>query len=336
MAVNGRNHISKIAIVGATGSLGTSLLSALLAEPRFSITIITRPGSITPESHSALISNPRIAIKTGSYTDPAFLASALTGQDALVVALSFMVCHELQPDIIRVACQVKVPHILPCEFGSDTGNPALIDAIPIQQAKVDARKLVDDLGIDNHGTRTSSWIGIVNNPWYDWSLPSGFFGIDPKTRKALIFDNGDVKAYLSTVELAGKAAAKVLSLPLNANSKGQRTLPSYANKFVFVRGLELSQRDILKSVQRVTNTTDADWEVSYIPVKEHIQDGANELENGNFLGIMKVLYGNTFVPGVGTDYRDAKLDNKALGLDDLEDLDAITAKVLSGINGPHA
>lgn len=336
MAVSGRNHISKIAIVGATGFLGTSVLSALLAEPRFSITIITRPGSITPESHQSLISNPRIAIKTGSYTDPAFLALALTGQDALVVTLSFMVCHELQPGIIRAACQVKVPYILPCEFGSDTGNSALIDAIPMQRAKVEARKLVDDLGVDSYGNRTSSWIGIINNAWYDWSLPAGFFGIDPKTRKALIFDNGDVKAYMSTVELSGNAAAKLLSLPLNAEYQGQRTLPSYANKFVFVRSLELSQHDILKSVQRVTNTIDEDWEFSYIPVREHIQDGADELEKGNVLGIMKVLYGYTFVPGMAADYQDAHLDNKVLGLDDLEDLDAITAKVLKGINSSTA
>lgn len=197
MAVNVKNHINKIAIVGATGSLGTSVLSALLAEPGFSITIITRPGSITPESHPSLTSNPRIAIKTGSYTDPVFLASALTGQDALVVTPSFMVCHELQPDIIRAACQAKVPYILPCEFGSDTDNPALIDALPMQQAKVDARKLVEDLGVDNHGTRRSSWIGIISNAWYDWSLQGGYFGIEPKTRKALIFDNGDVKAYIN-------------------------------------------------------------------------------------------------------------------------------------------
>lgn len=330
MSAKEMNHISKVAIVGGTGSLGTSVLTALLAqsEPLFSVTIITRPGTITHLSHESLVAHPRITIKAGSYTDPEFLASALEGQDAVVVTLSFTVSHELQPDIIRAACKAKVPYIIPNEFGSDTGNPALIEAIPFQQAKVDARQLVDELGVDESGARTSSWIGIINNPWYDWSLPQGYFGIHPKTRGVTFFGMGDVKVYLSTIELSGKATAKVLSLPLHTNSENKRTLPSYANKFVYVRGFELTQRDMLDSVQRVTNTTDKDWRFLYYPVKEHIDDGNRELAEGNMDGIMKLLYGNTFIPGIGADYRGAMLDHAALGLDDLEDLDKVTAKTL--------
>ncbi|KAK5052051.1 hypothetical protein LTR84_002855 [Exophiala bonariae] len=324
------NHISRVAIVGATGSLGSSVLTALLAqsEPLFSVTVITRPGSITPSSHKSLVNHPRITIKEGSYSDPEFLASVLEGQDAVVLTLSFNVSHELQPDIIRAACKAKVSYIIPNEFGSDTGNPALIEAIPMHQAKVDARKLVGELGVDEHGNRTSSWIGIINNPWYDWSLPDGYLGIHPKTREVTFFDKGDLRVYMSTIELSGKATARVLSLPLHADAGTQRTLPSYANKFVYVRGFEVSQRDILESVQRATNTTDKDWKFHSSSAKEHIDDGHKMLAQGNMAGIMNLIFGNTFIPGIGADYRGAPLDNVALGLDGVEGLDKVTATTL--------
>lgn len=335
MSAEEKNHINKVAMVGATGSLGTSVLNALLLEsdPLFSVTIITRPGSITPLSHKSLVNHPRITIKEGSYSDPEFLASALEGQDAVVLTLSFMVSHELQPNIIRAACKAKVPYIIPNEFGSDTGNPALIEAIPVHQAKVDARKLVDELGVDEYGMRTSSWIGVINNPWYDWSLLDGYLGISPRTREVTFFGNEDVKFYLSTIELSGRATAKILSLPLHVHSGSQRTLPSYANKLVYVRGFEVTQRDILDSVQRVTNTTDKDWKFHSSSVQEHIDHGRRMLAQGNMAGLMNLIFGNTFIVGIGADYRGAALDNTALGLDAPEDLDTVTAKTLEDALG---
>ena len=331
MSTKSQNHISKVALVGATGSLGSSVLSALLSETEFAITLITRPGSITPETHPALAANQRISIKSGIYTDHSFLTSALRGQDAVIINLGWAVCHELQPPIIRAACEVKVPYIIPCEFGSDTDNPALISAIPVQKAKPDARKLIEDLGVDGNGNRTTSWIGIVNNSWYDWSMAGGWFGIDIKARKALFFDDGNTKCFVSTIKLSGLTAAKVLSLPLVASNEGQRTLPSYANKIVYVRSWNLTQRDMLKSVQKATKTTDDDWSFSFIPVKEYIQQGVEEIKKGNMAGVMNLIYGNIFVPGVATDYLGRPLDNEILGLEGIEDLDEETAKILKDV-----
>lgn len=44
-------------------------------------------------------------------------------------------------------------------------------------AKKPYRDLIEELGV-------SSWIGVVNNPWFDYCLPPGFFDIDIKKRTA--------------------------------------------------------------------------------------------------------------------------------------------------------
>ncbi|KIW18642.1 hypothetical protein PV08_02931 [Exophiala spinifera] len=357
--MDSNNHISKVALVGATGTLGSHVLSGLLDQPfpQFQITLITRPGSITSSKHPDLTSNPRITIKVGSYEDHAFLVSALTGQDALVVTLGFNVCHTLQPLIFRVACEVKVPYILPCEFGSDTTNPRLVSAIPGQISKVNARRLIEDLGTAPDGTRTSSWIGICTNAWLDWNLPGGWMEIDIKNRTATLLDgqgkDKDVKAYFSTIRMSALTAAKVLSLPLKADDKSsgsspssfstttttttQRTLPSFANKMVYAACFRLSQADIICAVQRATRTTDTDWQISHVGLTRYLDSAAEKVKAGNRLGIMDLLHGNLFVKGVADAFypdgaeEEAELNNTLLGLDECEDLGDVMAKIVKQV-----
>jgi uncharacterized protein YbjT (DUF2867 family) len=81
------SKITSIAIIGGTGNLGSQVLISLVASKRFNITLITRssltnlPASVDPSS---------LTIRRGSYTDITFLASALTGIEALVLALHFI------------------------------------------------------------------------------------------------------------------------------------------------------------------------------------------------------------------------------------------------------
>ncbi|KAL6242902.1 hypothetical protein RBB50_010002 [Rhinocladiella similis] len=341
------NHISKVALIGATGTLGSQVLSALLEQPfpQFQTTLITRPGSITASNHQELTSNPRVTIKAGSYEDHAFLVSALTGQDALVVTLGFSACHRLQPLIIRAACEAKVPYILPCEFGSDTTNPRLVSAIPGQIEKVNARKMIENLGTAPDGTRTSSWIGICNNAWIDWNLPGGWMGIDIKNHKATLLDgqgkDKDVKSYFSTIRMSGLTTAKVLSLPLNADNKTfsttQRTLSSFANEMVYSACFRLSQTDVIRAVQRATRTTDADWHFSHVDLAQYLERGAEKRRAGNGLGIMDLLNGNLFVKGVADAFypdgaeEEAELSNALLGLEDVEDLEDVMMKIVKEV-----
>lgn len=180
-------------------------------------------------------------------------------------------------------------------------------------------------------------------------------GIDIKQRKATLLDGDDVKTYLSTIRTSALAAARVLSLPLTLDGKNpnvtsssssssssadptlQRTLPSFANKMVYVASFRLSQADIFRAVQQATRTTDADWDISHVPLTQDIQDAHAKLAAGNRLAIMDLLNGNLFVKGVADAFypngadEEAELHNALLGVEDCQNLEDVMARIVKEV-----
>lgn len=48
---------------------------------------------------------------------------------------------------------------------------------------------------------------------------------------------------------------------------------------------KINQRDILESVERVTKTTDRDWQIFYEPTDAGYEKGMEELQQGNVTGL---------------------------------------------------
>ncbi|KAK6379454.1 hypothetical protein LTS17_006372 [Exophiala oligosperma] len=315
------NHIQNIAIVGAGGSLGSEILAAILAEAPsigFKVKIITRPGSsILTSTHA---NNPRVSFAVGNYGDHSFLLEALAGQEALVIALGFAVCHQYQPLLINAAAEAKVQYVLPTEFGSDTTNPKIIEHHPSADKKAAARKLVEDLGV-------SSWIAIMCSSWYDWNTKGGYFGINVKAKKAVLFDDGEQKTNLSTLPFAALATAKVLSLPKTAPEGNGPSLESYRNRPVFVSCFRVNQKDMLASIQKVVGADG--WEISYKPTQTHYLEGKERLGKGDFMGVMNLLGASQFMEGVGTSFSGPQA-NEALGLP-VVDFDATNKQIVEEI-----
>lgn len=148
----------KIAIVGASGNVGTPTVAALLAEGIHTITVLTRPDS------SATFPPGVSRVERGSYSDPEFLAGALAGQDVLVLLLGFMAMDAQEP-LIRAAARAGVKVVLPTEFGSDTEPTRLLEQTPMLQAKKQPRDLIESLGM--------TWIAVVTNPWLEYNMLHG-------------------------------------------------------------------------------------------------------------------------------------------------------------------
>lgn len=100
-------------------------------------------------------------MKKGDYESDDFLVSALKGQDMFIIMLSFTAPPAMQTKLIEAAAKAGVPWIIPCEFGSDNGNPGMAASVPMNSAKAQYREKIEALG-------KSSWIGIVNNPWFEY------------------------------------------------------------------------------------------------------------------------------------------------------------------------
>lgn len=92
------------------------------------------------------LTDPSITIKRGSYDSPEFLASAFAGIDAVVLVLNFRAVPEMESKLIEEVAAAGVKWIFPTEFGSDTGNETMINAVPlIHTQKVGVRKRIEEL-----------------------------------------------------------------------------------------------------------------------------------------------------------------------------------------------
>jgi hypothetical protein len=151
------------------------------------------------------------------------------------------------------------------------------------------------------------------------SLAGGFFGINTKERTARLFDDGNTKLSTTTLPHVGRTVTKLLELPLDK-------LEKYKNGCVYVQSFCVSQMEMLTALKKATGTEDNDWEITKVPVDEAIAQGYKEAQNGNQIGMVDVLYGTNFKPGMGGNFQH-KLDNKVLGLHE-EDLDEVVARVV--------
>jgi saccharopine dehydrogenase-like NADP-dependent oxidoreductase len=149
--------IRNIALVGATGTIGAPILSALLAAGH-KATVLTRPGSKANFPSG-------VTVHVGDYGDENFVVPSLKGQDVLILALAHT-AYEAQIPLIKAAAKAGVSYVVPCEFGSDHAHPKMSPETQMIHIQAPFRKLIEDLGV-------SSWIGVVNNPWVEFSIRLG-------------------------------------------------------------------------------------------------------------------------------------------------------------------
>jgi uncharacterized protein YbjT (DUF2867 family) len=148
------SQLKNICIVGGSGQAGSHIVDALLESNKFIVTALTRDDSSSTFPAT-------VKVQRGDYSLSDFLISALQGQDALIIILAATAPKHLQSHLIEAAAAAGVPWILPCEFGPDTGNPLMVNSVPILASKKQYRDQIQELG-------KSSWIGFINGLWFDF------------------------------------------------------------------------------------------------------------------------------------------------------------------------
>ncbi|KAH7413811.1 hypothetical protein DE146DRAFT_638657 [Phaeosphaeria sp. MPI-PUGE-AT-0046c] len=301
----------KIAMVGATGTVGSETLAALLKTNLHTITAISRADSKAKFPAD-------VEVKKGDYSDHSFLVSALKGQDVLIVQLGIE-AMDSQILLINAASEAGVRWVLPTEFGSDIFSQMAKD-FPMMSMKTKYRDLIEEKGM--------SWIGVVNNPWFDWSLKAGLWNVDIPGRKATIFNVGDAKFNTTTLAQVGRGVAALLSLP-------EDKLNSFKNNAVYLRSFFLNQRDILDSAIRATGTKESDWEIKTQDPAEAIQASRDAVAAGNMMAFLGEFYTTHMLEGRGGDFEEkAVKDMAVLGLGK-ENLDDVIKRIAGEMNASN-
>jgi uncharacterized protein YbjT (DUF2867 family) len=295
----------KIAMVGATGTVGSTTLAALLKTNIHTITAISRA-----ESNASFPSE--VHVKKGDYSDSAFLASALKGQDVLLLQVNMMPdAMQSQVTLIEAAAKAGVRWVLPTEFGSDIYSQIATD-FPMTGMKKKYRDLIEEKGMN--------WVAVVNNPWFDWSLARGMWNIDIPGRKATIFNNTS-KFSTTTLGQVGRGVAALLSLP-------DEKLNEFKNKPIYLRSFLISQREALDSALRATGTNENDWEITKQDPEVAIKASRDAVAAGNPFAFVSEFYVIHMLEGKGGNYEEkAAKHAEVLGLKE-ENLDDIVERVV--------
>ena len=247
------------------------------------------------------------------------LVSALEGHQFLIITLSLHAPPDLHSKIVNAAAKAGVPYIMPNTYASDIQNKALIESDLYSKPSFEKCTEIESLG--------PSYIAMVCGFWYEWSLALGeqWFGFDIKNKKVTFFDDGKTYINVSTWKMCGRALAALLSLP---ESGASPALSQWKNKPFYFASFRICQRDMLDSVNRVTGTTDKDWEITYEPSDKRYKDGLDEMQKGVMTGSVKATYSRVFFPSGDGDFASrSELANGLLNLPE-EDLDEATKRAV--------
>ena len=213
---------------------------------------------------------------------------------------------------------------MPNAYGSDILNKSLAEEDLYGSGCLQRCAEIESLGV-------SSYVAMVCGFWYEWSLALPFgFAIDIKNKKATFFDDGKTRVNISTWRQCGRALAGLLSLkelPEDANDKAP-TVSQWKNKPLYISSFKICQRDMLDSVEKITGTTDQEWEIEYEPSVERYKSGLEELKAGNRMGFAKAMYTRIFFPNGGGDFESSRgLADSLIGLPE-DDLEEATKRVV--------
>jgi hypothetical protein len=144
-------------------------------------------------------------------------------------------------------------------------------------------------------------------------VKSGLFLIDADKKTAHLLNGGVAKFNTTKLSTVALAIVRLLSLPITTQSGA--SLSDYGDRFVYISSFLTSQREILSAVQRVTETSDGDWTITYVDGQEYFDEGNAKLAAGDFTGLANLIFGAAMKGDMGGDYESVNgVSNAELGL----------------------
>jgi nucleoside-diphosphate-sugar epimerase len=289
-------RIQNVVLVGASGNIGPSILTALL-NSNFDVTVLSRTDS------AATFPSTVKVIKT-DYSESS-LVDALKGQDAVIASLGGAVL-DLQKKVIDAAVKAGVKRFIPSEFGSDTRDPKIVAAVPLFKSKSDVLEYAASAAASNP---QFSFTGVFTGPFFDWSIRVGYLDFNLQNQTVQIWDDGNTKFSTSNLARVGQAAAAVLKHPAETQ-----------NKSIYIHSFAVSQNEILAALEKHTGKT---WTKTHTTTQKGLATADEAFKRGDFeVAIPSAIQSITFGVEFSETF-DKKKDyfNDLLGLP-VEDLDA--------------
>lgn len=307
--------IVNVALVGATGYLGSEILNALLAEGTFTVTALQRASS-----SSQLPQNAHLKITTIT-DDPSLadLTTLFTGQDAVII------CYRARD----AAAQIKfgqaafqsgtVKRFIPADFGScDSNGQRERELVKLFDRKVAIRASLQQLAEESaRAGGAFTWTSLVNGHFFDWGLREDFLHFDLPHRKVDMIDDGNVKSSQATLGQIAKATVRILQRP-----------EATKNKMLFIQSFCVSQNEILASLEKAMargGKERKEWEITRYDSEDFIKEKKALADAGDSQAIEDLVFVLGAIDGNWEGKPDFAME--MLGLEE-EDLDEVVQKVV--------
>jgi uncharacterized protein YbjT (DUF2867 family) len=292
----------KIAIAGATGNLGPTIVKGLV-DAGFEVTVLSQSGNT-----SSLPSTVK-TIKV-DYSSQDSLVAALEGQDAFV---SNIPKHEQQPALIDAAIAAGVKRFIPSEFGSNIAGNANTAALPVFEGKKITQEYLQ------RKSNEISYTLINNGLFLDWGIQVGLL-LNLKGEPTRVFDGGNDKHSFTLLSDVAQAVVGVLKHPKETH-----------NRAVYVQSAALSQNEAIDIAQKAK--PDVKIQRQDASVRELLETSHKQLaQGGEQIGAAMLGFIVTSIFGDSKEYGnlwDEKNDNELLGIKEktAEELQNLIAKL---------
>ncbi|KAF2093338.1 NAD(P)-binding protein [Rhizodiscina lignyota] len=299
-------QIKSVVIIGAGGNLGKGVLSAFL-NSGLQVSVISRP-----ESKSTF--PPSVNVIKSTY-DPAELRSAFLGQDALVCLISNFALAD-QKTIIDAAAAAGIQWFIPSEFGSNTTDKALTDyCSPCFDHKTETVKYAR-----SKESAGMNWTAFITGFFFEWGLEKKFFGFDPESKSAEIWNTGNERFSTTNLPTIGKAIVNLLTSP--------EKLEACKNRYVLISSYTTTQNEVLKTFEKVTGEK---WAVTHVDAEKRGKEGQDMLARGMFglAAFQNVLLGAVYGKQQLGDHTKGKMDNDLLLPGNNEDMEKQLSHIMA-------
>lgn len=277
-------QIKNVAISGAAGYLGSSVLHALVSDGSFNITVLRRPLST-----STILEDIRIV--NVDHESIADLTKVLQGQDALIMTTASLAVLSQLP-LIEAAAAAGVYRLIPSDFGSDLTKPNV--------RKLDyfaAKCAVDERLHEEANAGRLTYTHIHNGAFIPYALNGFLFNIEDP----FVVDGGNTVFSASTTETVGNAVVGVL-----------RNLKETENKILYIEDFKLTQNKLLDFGKQIDSTRS--WEPRQLNLVEMRAEAAKKRAEGvkGRSTFLPDLFTSLLDPASGPDFQ--RVDNRLLGL----------------------
>jgi hypothetical protein len=277
-----------VLLVGGAGDLGKHILSALLADSTFNVTVLTRINSTS-------IFPSQLKLIKINYTDYDAVKKALTGQDIVISAVGGSgFFDKLDLKLIEASVEVGVKWYIPSEFTADVSHPHF-SSLPFVAAKVETIQLLKKY--ESHLAHTF----ITTGGFLDWGFDNGFLGYDIPNRTVTLYDEGKHLFSGATLPSIGKAVVAVIHHP-------ELTL----NKRIYIADVTFTQKEALALFEKYTGTK---WTVKHMTTEDSYKQGAEYYAKGDLANGIPAYIRAAVYNEQGASNFQGKTINKALGLE---------------------